>query len=680
MKTSRLKIISLALLAIGLVFALAGCDQPAGDTDTRVTFISVMADGSPTTTTTYLTLIFSQPVTGLSAANVLLSGVSGVTAGDLGGTGETRTLAISGFSSGGSLSVSVSSPVGYLISGGPLSANIHHFAPPADTAVTFSGVTADGNATTTTTQLTLTFSQAVTGLSAEDISVSGVPGVTVGALGGTGATRTLAISGFTSGGNLSVSVSSPAGYAISGGPLTVPIFYAAAPTAVTFLSVAADGSATTTTTQLTLVFSQAVTGLSAANISVSGVPGVTLGTLGGTGPVYTLPISGFSAGGSLNVEVSSPTGYVISGGPLSVPIHHAAGTGGNGNGFGEFEQYFAGSFRNNNAGSTLVRNTTNEPMLLFTGANLTRLNIVGGVPANSERNINFSEMSNYQVGGWVLLNAVRVSEFARAGTQSRVDHSALATFGHGREFTTTIYSTTDGGFEIVVSNRDSRFGLEIRQGSPEGPIIAYLAPNELGRRIYFPTGGVRQLFPVWVAFNNRTRSVTTISPVATEYDPGMQAVMPVASGSHVSDIPHLDFPMGGTVNFPVNVQRATFEVVNNTQFMGQFRNAAGFVRSATSSEAINSGRTDTFELNAGTGGGTFNLNMWMNFGTFTVPVRFVDEDGNTISDNPRIENGYIYRVTITHLGGPIAAAESYEAVLARVGEIDPAEDFDVMLR
>jgi len=683
----RLKIFSLALLAAGLVFAVTGCDQPGGDTDIRVTFNSVTADGSATSTTTQLTLVFSQAVTGLSVANVSVSGVPGVTLGNMAGSGATRTLAISGFTGGGNLTVAVSSPTGYVISGGPLSVNIHHFAPPADTAVTFNSVTANGSATVTTTQLTLTFSQAVTGLSAANISVSGVPGVTLGTLGGSGATRTLPISGFTAGGNLNVAVTAPAGYTISGGPLSVAIFYAAevTDTAVTFLSVTADGSATSTTTQLTLVFSQAVTGLSAANISVSGVPGVTLGTLGGTGPVYTLPISGFTGGGSLNVAVSGPTGFTVSGGPLSVTIHHVAGTGDgnnddNGVGGDEFAEFFAPGFRNNNAGSTLVRNTTNEDMLLFTGASLTRLNIVGGVPGNSERLVNFSNLPNYNVGGWVLLRAVRVSEFATAGPLSRVDHSALATFGQGREFTTTIHSTTDGGFEIVVSNRDSRFGLEIRQGSPEGPIIAYLAPNELGRRIYFPTGAVRQLFPVWVAFNNRTRSVTTISPVATDYDPGMQAVMPVASGSPVSDIPHLDFPMGGTVNFPVNVQRATFEVVNNTQFMGQFRNAAGFVRSATSSEAINSGRTDTFELNAGTGGGTFNLNMWMNFGTFTIPVRFVDEDGETISANPRVENGFVYRVTITHLGGPIAAAASYEAVLERVGEIDPAEDFDVMLR
>ena len=580
--------------------------------------------------------------------------------------------------------------------------------PVPDTAVTFISVVADGGATATTTQLTLTFSQAISGLSAANITVSGVPGVTLGALGGSGPVYTLPIAGVTGGGSLSVTVASPAGYVISGGPLSVTIHHFAVTddddddgddnndddnnnddndltdTAVTFISVAANGSATATTTQLTLTFSQAISGLSAANITVSGMTGVTLGTLGGTGPVYTIPLNGVTSSGSLNVSIlSSPAGYAISGGPLSVNIFYFDETDDNDNnnndvGGGDFAQFFNPNFRNNSAGSTIVRNTTNEDMLLFTGATLVPLNIVGGVPGNSERQINFSDLSNYNVGGWVLLRAVRVSEFATAGTQSRVDHSALATFGRGREFTTTIHSTTDGGFEIVVSNRDSRFGLELRENSPEGPILAYLAPNEVLRTIYFPTGAVRMLFPVWVAFNNRTMSVTTISPVATEYDPGQQAVMPVATGG---SIPHLDFPMGPTVNFPVNVQRATLEVVNNTTFMAQLRNAAAFVRSTSSMAAINSGNTDVFEMNAGTGGGTFNLNTMLNFQpALAVPVRFVDAEGNILPENPRIENGYVYRITINHIAGPIAAVGSYEAVLERVGEIDPAEDFDIMLR
>ena len=92
-------------------------------------------------------------------------------------------------------------------------------------------------------------------------------------------------------------------------------------TAVTFSSLTANGNSSTTTTQLTLTFSKAITGLSAGDITLSGVSGATKGTLSGSGPSYTLAVSGFSAGGTLNVSVAK-SGYTISGSPKSVTIHY----------------------------------------------------------------------------------------------------------------------------------------------------------------------------------------------------------------------------------------------------------------------------------------------------------------------------------------------------------------------
>jgi len=92
--------------------------------------------------------------------------------------------------------------------------------------------------------------------------------------------------------------------------------------AVTLTSVTANGNATTTTSALTLAFSAPVAGLSAADIALSGVPGVTKGTLTGTNP-YTLPIGGFSTDGTLNVAVSK-AGYAINGSPTTVLIKYTS--------------------------------------------------------------------------------------------------------------------------------------------------------------------------------------------------------------------------------------------------------------------------------------------------------------------------------------------------------------------
>ncbi|WP_461245849.1 formylglycine-generating enzyme family protein [Treponema sp. R6D11] len=89
--------------------------------------------------------------------------------------------------------------------------------------------------------------------------------------------------------------------------------------AVTLNSVTANGSSTQTTTQLTLTFSAAITGLAASDITITGVT-VTKGTLSNSGSVYTLPISEFNAGGTLTVSVSK-SGYTISGSPKEVTIY-----------------------------------------------------------------------------------------------------------------------------------------------------------------------------------------------------------------------------------------------------------------------------------------------------------------------------------------------------------------------
>ena len=95
---------------------------------------------------------------------------------------------------------------------------------------------------------------------------------------------------------------------------------------ITFISLSANGSSSQTTTQLTLTFSQAISGLNANDITLSGVSGISKGTLSGSGPIYTLPVGGFAIGGTLSVSVSK-SGYEISGSPKSTAIYYYSGGG-----------------------------------------------------------------------------------------------------------------------------------------------------------------------------------------------------------------------------------------------------------------------------------------------------------------------------------------------------------------
>jgi uncharacterized protein YjdB len=96
------------------------------------------------------------------------------------------------------------------------------------------------------------------------------------------------------------------------------------PTAVTFTSVTSDGNSTQTSTMLILNFSAPITGLTASDITLSGVSGVNKGTLtaDNTNTSFTLQISNVTASGTLTVAVAK-SGYTINA-PKSVWIYYAA--------------------------------------------------------------------------------------------------------------------------------------------------------------------------------------------------------------------------------------------------------------------------------------------------------------------------------------------------------------------
>jgi len=196
-------------------------------------------------------------------------------------------------------------------------------------------VRANGSSTYTTTQLTIDFPDEdynviIKGLTESNIKLSGIPGITKGTIIEKGSTYSLSyggsvyeyilpISGFTRSGNLNVSINK-SGYFIPSSH-TVTIYYYYTPE-VTFESVQADGTTSSTTTELKLTFSQEISGLTASDITLSDVTGVTKGTLSGSGKIYYLGISGFTKGGTLSVAVAK-SGYTIKGSPQTVTIYYA---------------------------------------------------------------------------------------------------------------------------------------------------------------------------------------------------------------------------------------------------------------------------------------------------------------------------------------------------------------------
>jgi hypothetical protein len=290
---------------------------------------NVTANGTESTeSTTMLVLDFDKAVDGLTADDITLSGMDGITKGTLVRNGAAYILPVGGITAAGTVTVAVSKN-GYNISNASKTVAVHYApvqGPATPQQVAFNNVIADGEqGKTATTKLVLDFSGVIDGLTADDIELSGMS-ITKGPLGAPdGATYTLPISGFTATGTLTVKVSKN-GYNIGNVSKTVAVYYVqgpATPQQVEFNSVTANGTADkTSTTALTLAFSQAIDGLTADDIELSGMSGVTKGQLGRNGTTYTLPVSGFTAKGTLTVKVSR-NGYTVNPESKAVDVHYA---------------------------------------------------------------------------------------------------------------------------------------------------------------------------------------------------------------------------------------------------------------------------------------------------------------------------------------------------------------------
>ena len=443
---------------------------------------------------------------------------------------------------------------------------------------------------------------------------------------------------------------------------------------VAFLNAVADGSATTGTTALTLTFGQAISGLSANDFTFSGATGARPGVLSGNGPNYNLTITGVTQGGTLTVAVSRP-GYVITGSPRQVTIFHVGGTGdgdGTGSGndtgdFGQFARFFDRAHNGNNTGSTIVANNSHFDMLLFRGESLVQGNIVAGIRGgDTAARINLSGETDYAVGGWTVLRAVRLSVFENDGPQSRVDHSVMATFRQGTETRVEIVSTTDGDFRFIVHNMSSQFALQLRENSPTGRVIAFLTRGEQNRIINTPNAEQIMLHPTWVGFSTQTMSTVTFAPTDNWTS---QPAIPSQGTTGTHNV-HFPFVQGSPIEFPVRAPAAIIRVQNN--FIG----AVNFRTATTPHHAIDAPvtvlgtgiipggwRSFSMETPATTG---LALNIFMQGGNMEVPVRFAGETTMQV-----IEAGYYYLITFRHITGqPLASASSFEAVISRTGEID----------
>jgi len=340
-----------------------------------------------------------------------------------------------------------------------------------------------------------------------------------------------------------------------------------------------------------------------------------------------------------------------------------------GGGGDKYAQYYDPNYRDNRNGNSEIVNNTPHDMLLFPGNSVFSTNyIVGGVRAFSTSTINFSTESDYSVGGYKVIHAVKESEFDTYGQNSKVEHSAMVTYKNDSRSRTNIVSTTEGGYQFIANNKNTQFALELRKNKPDGEKVAYLSKAEQRRVIKSPSNTTMTLFPVWIAFNTVTKTIVTFTPsdVGDTWE-GWRDVVPRSpndpQGQSDYNFPDSDIDIAfSNVDFPF----ATIRVRNNGPRPIDFRIAGARLPAQSDYFDIPSGFRDSYEITSD--GEGLDLRITMQNGSMVVPVRFRDAPGaSTVS----IKNGFEYSVefNLKTPASPPSDVNSYEAILEEVRAI-----------
>ena len=336
----------------------------------------------------------------------------------------------------------------------------------------------------------------------------------------------------------------------------------------------------------------------------------------------------------------------------------------------KYAKYYKSTFRGNNNGTVDVINPTKYKMLLFRRGALLDSNIIGGVHPSDTAQVNFSDRSDFTVGGYEIIYAIKQSEYESKKGNAEIDYSAMITYRGNYRFRITLQSRYDGNYVFQCFNRSEDWPMEIRKNTPDGDKIAFLARREAYYKVYATSTDPFTATPVWIAYNSITRAITTFIPQGGDLEGGVQTIQPQTQ----SNMEDYYFPSGGTstINFEVDIPFATIAITNNCTGSAQsayFRNGGTRYTPESNIQLIGAGRRAAFEINSdGTG-----LNLNLALGTmqeYMVPVRFEDNP----SVLPVIENGWYYTVALNFkIGGNVNNPNDYTAWLVKAQKINKSQ-------
>jgi hypothetical protein len=321
-----------------------------------------------------------------------------------------------------------------------------------------------------------------------------------------------------------------------------------------------------------------------------------------------------------------------------------------------------------NDGTLEVVNLSKKDVILFHGQVPMPESIMGGVRAGaSSRIFDVSKyVSDFGAGGYMILRGItreQYNEHRYNLSEAKVEFNAFATYKADTKYRIEINYDYTGDNAFRVTNT-GRIGLELRKNSPDGEKVSYLPALEVNQMIYTQTTNAITLFPVYVFYNKSTQTINTIH--ATSHFEAVMATPQPVSGNRFQTYTFPNDPtlswerIVGSLEYPVAYIKVYNDVRNQSVYFTT--GGANHLISQTGYDAVGSGLTQVFEVEASKVGVQRDLSVKVYNGAIEIPVLFEGE-----TTRPIIKNGYDYTVTINGSGQD---AREYTATIVEVGERD----------
>jgi hypothetical protein len=279
-----------------------------------VTINQAAAQADPTSASPItFTVVFSETVTGFDGTDVTLTGTAGASMATVTGTGTTYSVAVSGMVGDGTVTASIGADGAHDAAGNPNTASASTddtvtrdttapTAPsaPALTAATDTGPSSTDGVTKITTPV-------FTGTAEPDSTVTLLDGATaIGSGPASGGTYSITSQPLGSGAHtITARATDPAGNQGPASMATTITIDTTRPT-VSITQAAAQADPTSASpVNFTAVFSEPVTGLTGAGVSLSGTANPSTATVSGSGTTYTVAVSGMTRTGTVIAGIAA---------------------------------------------------------------------------------------------------------------------------------------------------------------------------------------------------------------------------------------------------------------------------------------------------------------------------------------------------------------------------------------